>query len=274
MTDEHEHTHTDSGQTEATEMSFWDHLEVLRWAIIRVLGVFVVFFIIMLWLMPRIFSTFVLGPTSGHFFVYQALSKWTHGVFGFDPNFHVQIININVASQFMTHINTSMAFAAVLAFPGLVYEVWKYIKPALYSNEIRNVRKAFAGGTFMFYLGCAMGYLLVFPFTFRFLVEYDLSPEIVNQINLQSYINNFTMLILIMGIVFEMPLLAWLLSSVGVLHREFLTTYRRHAIVILLVLAAFITPSGDPFTLMLVFVPLYLLYELSVRVVKPSKKEK
>lgn len=254
-------------------MSFWDHLEVLRWAIVRVLCVFVVFFVGMLWLMPKIFSDFVLGPTSGRFFVYRLLTKWSGGFFRFDPNFHVQIININVASQFMTHINTSMAFAAVLTFPCLIYEVWKYIKPALYSNEIRNVRKAFAGGTLMFYLGCAMGYLLVFPFTFRFLVEYDLSAEIVNQINLQSYINNFTMLILIMGIVFEMPLLSWLLSQLGVLHREFLQTYRRHAVVILLVLAAFITPSGDPFTLMLVFVPLYLLYELSVRVVKPRPKE-
>lgn len=259
-------------QTEEKEMSFWDHLEVLRWAIFRVLGLFTVFFVIMLWLMPRIFSTFVLGPTSGQFFVYRWLNKWTHGIFGFDPNFHVQIININVTSQFLTHINTSLAFAGVMTFPFLVYEIWKYIKPALYSNEIRNVRKAFFGGTLMFYLGCAMGYLLVFPFTFRFLVEYNLSSEIINQINLQSYINNFTMLILIMGIVFEMPLLAWLLSAMGVLHRQFLQTYRRHAVVILLVLAAFITPSGDPFTLMLVFVPLYLLFELSVVVVKPKKK--
>lgn len=254
-------------------MSFWDHLEVLRWALFRTLGVFVVCFIAMLWLMPRIFTSFVLGPTSDKFFVYQALNKWAHGIIHFQEGFHVQIININVASQFMTHINTSMAFAAVLTFPFLVYEIWKYIKPALYANEIRNTRKAFMGGTLMFFLGCAMGYLLVFPFTFRFLVEYDLSSEIVNQINLQSYINNFTMLILIMGIVFEMPLLAWLLSAMGVLHRQFLQTYRRHAVVIMLVLAAFITPSSDPFTLMLVFVPLYLLFELSVVVVKPKKEE-
>ena len=120
----------------------------------------------------------------------------------------------------------------------------------------------------MFYIGCSVGYLLVFPFTFRFLVEYQLSPSIANQINLSSYIGNFTMLVLVMGLVFEMPLLAWLLSQLGILHKGFLRTYRRHAIVLLMVAAAAITPSGDPFTLMLVFVPLYILYELSIRVVR------
>ena len=138
----------------------------------------------------------------------------------------------------------------------------------MFENEIRHLRPAFLGGTMMFYIGCALGYLLVFPFTFRFLVEYDLSPSIENQINLSSYISNFTMLILVMGIVFEMPLLAWLLSQFGILHKSFLRNYRRHAVVSLLVLAAIITPSGDPFTLMLVFVPLYFLYEFSIMVVK------
>ena len=120
----------------------------------------------------------------------------------------------------------------------------------------------------MFYIGCAVGYFLVFPFTFRFLMEYELSPHIQNQINLSSYIGNFTMLIMVMGIVFEMPLLAWLLSQFGILHKSFLREYRRHAIVILLVAAAIITPSGDPFTLMLVFVPLFVLYEMSILVVR------
>lgn len=259
---------TSNIQPQEEEMSFWDHLEVLRWTLFRVLCAFFVFFCLTLWAMPHVFDEFVLGPTSSDFFIYRWLTDITHGFISFNEGFKVQIININVASQFMTHINTSMAFAAIFTFPYFVYELWRYIRPALYEHEIRNVRGAFFGGTFMFYLGCAIGYALVFPFTFRFLTEYELSASIVNQINLQSYIDNFTMLILIMGIVFEMPLLAWLLSSIGILHKEFLISYRRHAVVILLVLSAFITPSGDPFTLMLVFVPLYFLYELSVKVVK------
>ena len=255
------------------EMTFWDHLEILRWALFRVLAVFFVVFIVVLWAMPTVFDRFVLGPTSDDFFVYRLLNEWTHGLLGFNEGFSVRIININVASQFMTHISTSAVFAMVLTFPYLVYELWKYIRPALFDHEVRHVRMAFSGGTVMFYLGCAVGYLLVFPFTFRFLAEYELSANIENQINLQSYINNFTMLIMVMGIVFEMPLMAWLLSNLGLVRKSMLREYRRHAIVVLLVLSAFITPSGDPFTLSLVFVPLYLLYEASIVVVRDDEPD-
>ena len=127
---------------------------------------------------------------------------------------------------------------------------------------------AFLGGTVMFFLGCAVGYCLVFPFTFRFLTEYQLSASIVNQISLNSYMGNFLMLVFVMGIVCELPLLAWLLSKLGLVNKTFFRTYRRHAVVILLVLSAVITPSGDPFTLMVVFLPLYLLYELGILIVR------
>jgi sec-independent protein translocase protein TatC len=125
----------------------------------------------------------------------------------------------------------------------------------------------------MSFLGCTVGYCLVFPFTFRFLTEYQISPEITNQINLGSYINNFIMMIFVMGLVFEMPLLAWVLSKLGLITKEFLREYKKHAIVVLLVLAAVITPSGDPFTLSVVFLPLYLLYELSIKVVQSAPVE-
>ncbi len=249
-------------------MSFWDHLEALRWALFRILIVMVVCLVLTFIAMPHIFDQFILAPTSSNFFVYQWIEKLSHGMMHFNPDFSVQIININVASQFMTHITTSLSLAAVLSFPYIIYEIWKFIEPALFENEIRHIRPAFVGGTLMFFIGCAIGYFLVFPFTFRFLMEYELSPSIENQINLSSYIGNFTMLILVMGIVFEMPLLAWLLSQLGILHKSFLREYKKHAVVGLLVAAAIITPSGDPFTLMLVFVPLFLLYELSILVVK------
>lgn len=256
-------------ETDASEtMSFWDHLEELRWAIFRILICMVLCMIVTFWAMPHIFDQFILAPTSNDFFVYRGLQEISHGMISFDPNFSVQIININVASQFMTHIQTSISLAGIMSFPYIIYEIWKFIEPALFENEIKHLRPAFVGGTFMFFLGCAVGYFLVFPFTFRFLMEYELSPSIQNQINLSSYIGNFTMLILVMGIVFEMPLLAWLLSQLGILHKSFLREYQKHAVVVLLVSAAIITPSGDPFTLMLVFIPLYLLYQLSIWVVK------
>ena len=263
-----------TGKDEEQEgaMSFWDHLEVLRWALFRSACVLAVIMVGTFIAMPYIFDRFILAPTNNDFFTYRWLNTIGRGIVRLSPDFDVQIININVASQFMTHISTSISLAAVIAFPYFIWEIWKFIEPALFDDEIRHLRPAFLGGTLMFYIGCAIGYTLVFPFTFRFLVEYNLSPNITNQINLQSYIDNFTMLILVMGIVFEMPLLAWLLSLFGILKKSFLREYKRHAVVVLLVAAAIITPSGDPFTLMLVFVPLYVLYELSILVVRDKKQ--
>ena len=253
-------------------MSFWDHLEVLRWALFRSACVLAVIMVGTFIAMPYIFDRFILAPTSNNFFIYRWLNNIGKDFVKLSPDFDVQIININVASQFMTHITTSISLAAVIAFPYFIWEIWRFIEPALFEDEVKHLRPAFLGGTIMFYIGCTIGYTLVFPFTFRFLVEYNLSSNITNQINLQSYIDNFTMLILVMGIVFEMPLLAWLLSILGIIRKSFLREYKRHAIVVLLVAAAFITPSGDPFTLMLVFVPLYILYELSIIVVKDDKQ--
>ena len=253
-------------------MTFWAHLEALRWTLMRVAAALLVCMIGCFCVLPGLFDRFVLGPTTSDFFLY----RWLSGLGGsgaFLPDFSndgfaVEIININVASQFMTHLSTSFWFAAVLVFPYLIFEVWRFVQPALFENERRSVGLAFVGGTFMFFLGCAVGYCLVFPFTFRFLTEYRLSDAIVNQISLNSYMGNFLMLVFIMGIVFELPLLAWLLSKLGVVTKTFFRHYRRHAVVILLVLAAVITPTGDPFTLLVVFLPLYLLYELSIRIVR------
>lgn len=254
------------------EMTFWGHLEVLRWALMRVVAVLLVCMVGCFIAMPHIFDAFVLGPTSSEFFLY----KWLSGLpfFNFaDESFHVDIININVASQFMTHITTSLWFSLVLIFPYLIYEIWKFISPALFPNEKSSVGFAFGFGTFMFFLGCAVGYCLVFPFTFRFLTEYQISENISNQISLNSYMGNFLMMIFVMGIVFELPLLSWVLSRLGIVNKEFLKKYRRHAVVVLLILSAVITPTGDPFSLMIVFIPLYLLYELGIAVSRHKAPE-
>jgi sec-independent protein translocase protein TatC len=149
-----------------------------------------------------------------------------------------------------------------------MYQIWKFISPALYQNEKKSVGWAFTFGTVMFFIGCAIGYTLIFPIAFRFLTEYQISESITNHISLNSYMSTFLMLIFIMGIAFELPLLSWLLSKLGLLTKSFLKKYRRHAVVTLLILAAFITPAPDPFTMMVVFTPLYMLYELSILVVK------
>ena len=257
-------------------LTFWGHLEVLRWALVRVAAVVFVAMIAWFILMPDIFRPFVLGPTTSEFFLYRLLGS-LGGWIPFLPDFsndayHVDIININVASQFMTHITTSFWFALVTAFPYLIYEIWKFISPALYDNEKGSIGLAFCFGTGMFYLGCAVGYSVIFPFTFRFLTEYQLSAEITNQISLNSYMGTFLMMVFVMGLVFEIPLLAWVMSKLGLINKEFLVQYRRHAVAVMLILAAAITPTGDPFTLSIVFIPLYLLYELAIKIVPNAEQ--
>lgn len=185
-----------------------------------------------------------------------------------NQSFHVDIININVASQFMTHLSSSFWMAFLIVFPYLIWELWKFIRPALYPNEKKSIGGGFLLGALLFYLGCTVGYSVVFPFTFRFLAEYQISTAITNQISLNSYMGTFMMMILMMGLVFELPMLALLLSSLGIVKKRLLREGRKYAVVVLLVLAAVITPTGDPFTLMVVFLPLYLLYEVSILIVK------
>ncbi len=261
---------------EEKELSFWDHLEELRWALFRVIIALFVAFAGVFIIMPRIFDSFILGPTTSDFFLYRMFSAGGRipflPDFG-DATFAVDIININVASQFMTHISTSFWIALVLVFPYFIYQAWNFIRPALFPEEIRNIRLAFLLGTIMFFLGCAVGYSAIFPFTFRFLVEYQVSESIVNQINLNSYTSMFITMIFIMGLVFELPLLAWILSKLGLIYKETLQNFRKYAVVVLLVLSAFITPTGDPFTLSIVFVPLYLLYEFSILIVAKTPAE-
>ncbi len=258
------------------EMTFWDHLEALRWTFFRILIALVVLIVAAFLAMPYIFDSFILGPTTSDFFLYKFFGSL--GNLAFLPNFgddtfSVDIININVASQFMTHINVSFWLAFAVLLPYVFYEIWKFVRPALFPREIHNVRTAFLLGTGMFYVGCAVGYCIVFPFTFRFLVEYRVSDVVVNQINLNSYTGIFFMMMLIMGVMFELPLLAWILSQMKLIHREMLKKLRKYAIVILLCLAAVITPTGDPVTLLLVFTPLYLLYELSILLVRKKPEE-
>ncbi len=246
--------------------SFWAHLEELRGALLRVSGVLLVALIGCFSLFPTLFEQIILAPTSSEFLLYRLFTK-PEGILPlFDPEaFSVEIINIRLAAPFLTHISTSFYLALLLIFPYLIFEVWRFVRPGLYVAERRQVGFAFGCGTLMFYLGCAVGYLIVFPLTFRFLADYPLSAQVVNQISLDSYMGNFLSVIFMLGVVFELPLLIWLLSTLGLVNRAWLARYRRHAVVVLLILSAIITPSGDPFTLLVVFLPLYLLYEVGIR---------
>ncbi len=259
------------------EMSFWDHLEEFRWTLIRIIIALLVLSIIGFIVIPYIFDSIILAPRSSDFITYRWFEK-AGEVLPFLPDFSadafdIKLLNINMTTQFMTYISSSFAFGLLLGIPYILYEVWKFISPALYINEAKGVKKAFGFGGFMFLIGCLVGYFIVFPLIFRFLITFELSDAIENSISLDSYMSNFYTLILIMGIVFELPLVFWLLSSLGLIYRSFFKTYRRHAVVASMVLAALITPSGDPFSLFVVTIPIYMLWEISALLVSKDPVE-
>ena len=253
------------------EMSFWDHIDALRAVLIRIVVALVLATIALFCVMPYLFDNVILAPCNGDFPLYRLFERMTSSVSWLPQfsteGFHVDLINIKLASQFFIHMSTSFWLALVLTFPLVLYELWTFVAPALYPNEKRGVKMAFFIGCLMFYVGVMVGYFVVFPVTLRFLADYHVSQMVPNQISLDSYMDTFLMLIFVMGLIFELPLVAWLLGTLGVLHRSFFSTYRRHAIVTLMALAAVITPTGDPFTLMVVFLPIYLLYEVSAYLV-------
>lgn len=250
-------------------MTFWDHLDVLRGVIFRMGAILLVAAVVLFCLMPRIFDSIILAPCHGSFPLYtlfDRLSALAGDVSASDAaDFSVSLINTQLASQFFIHLSLSFQLALVVTFPLLVYQLWMFIAPALYPNERRNASAAFLFGNLLFYLGMATAYFLVFPLTLRFLAGYQLSAEIPNTITLDSYMDNFMSILLVMGITFEIPLLTWALGCIGIINRGFFSRYRRHAVVMLVVAAAVITPTSDPFTLAAVFLPLYLLWEFSAR---------
>ena len=254
------------------EMSFWDHLDELRSHLIRIVVALMTLTLVGLLIIPSIFDTIILAPRSSDFITYRLFEKMGE-ILPFLPDFSaeafsVQILNINMTTQFMTYLSSSFAFAVLFSTPYIFYEIWRFVSPALYENETKNIKKAFTFGGVMFIVGCLVGYFIVFPLIFRFLITFELSSSIENMLSLDSYMSNFYKLILVMGIVFELPLMFWVLSSMGLIYRSFFSNYRRHAIVASLILAAIITPTGDPFSLFVVTIPLYMLWEISAFVVK------
>lgn len=252
-------------------MNFWGHVEVLRWVLLRCFAVVVALATALFCFKDFVFGGIVLAPASPDFITYRAFCHMGQalGAPGLCPNVgQVQLLNINLAAQLMTHLRVSFYLAAVLALPYLLTEVWLFVRPALYADERHVAVVAVVAFFFQFFLGLALAYFLIFPLTYNFLGNYQVSQQVVNQISLSSYISTFLGLLLSMALVFEMPIVAYFFARIGILKSSFLSRYRKVAIVVVLVLAAFITPSTDVFTLCIVAMPLYLLYEFSRLVVK------
>ncbi|MGM9743539.1 MAG: twin-arginine translocase subunit TatC [Candidatus Cryptobacteroides sp.] len=236
-------------------MSFWDHLDVLRGTLFRSALAIVLVSVVLLCFKKILFDDIILAPSRPDFFIY----KW------FGQDFSMELINTEISAQFFVHLKVSFICGFVLAFPYVIYEVWKFIAPALYENERISVSKAFLSSAVLFYLGVAVGFCLIFPITLSFFQGYTVSDSIANTITLNSYISMFSSMVILFGIVFEFPVLIAVLSSMGLITRDTLKHYRKHAAIGILVVAAIITPA-DPFSMAIAALPLYLLYELSVLV--------
>jgi sec-independent protein translocase protein TatC len=244
-------------------MTFWDHLDVLRASIFRVVLVLLITAVGLFAFKDFLFDDLLLAPSKEDFFLY----RWI----GADVS--LDLVNIEVTAQFMIHMKMAFLCAIVLTFPYLIFKVWQFIAPALYDNEKRKVRNAFLFASGLFYFGVFIGFTLIFPLMLNFFADYQVSSSVPNMFSLSSYISLLTSMVLTFGIVFEFPVLVALLSAIGILKKETMTKYRRHAICAVVILAAVITPSGDPFSLTIVAIPLYLLYEFSVLICRPAKAE-
>ena len=249
-------------------LSFWEHLDVLRAIIIRIVVVTVLCGIVAFLFKDELFAV-VLAPRNPDFLTYRLLARIS-GLFGGDTpdNPVIQLINTGLAEQFVIHMKTALCAGVLCASPYVLYELFRFISPALYAHERRYVVPIVLNGYIMFMLGVLLSYYLIFPLTFRFLGTYQVSEDVVNMISLQSYMSTLVLMSLSMGIVFEMPVVAWLMARMGLLSSSFMSRYRRHAIVVILVVAAIITPTSDIFTLLMVSLPMWLLYEVSVCIVK------
>ncbi len=237
----------------------------------RVVGVWILLAIGYFIAMPYIFDSVILAPCHDGFITYELMRDvacWMGADRDVLGEFHVTLININLTAPLFIHISTAFMLSIVTAMPYLLFEVWRFVAPALYDKEQRGVKRAFLSGTFMFYLGAAMGYFIIYPLALRFLATYQLSSEIASSLAINSYIDNFVIMIISMGLAFELPILLWLLSLMGIINRAMLIEYRKLAFVVIVIVAAIITPTTDPFTLAIVTLPLYFLYELSLAVVK------
>lgn len=244
------------------ELSFWDHLEELRGCLLSILAALVVATVVAFCFKEPLFEL-VLAPAQADFYLYRWL--------GAEP-FALHLVNTLLAEQMLIHIKVALTAGLLAVSPYIIYKVFGFVAPALYTPELRVGRWLTLSAYAMFLLGVALNYLLIFPLTVRFLGTYQVSAEVANMLTISSYVDTLLLMSIVFGIVFEIPVLSWLLARFGLLRAGWMQHYRRHAIVAVLIVAAVITPTADAFTLCVVSLPIWLLYEASILIVRIAEK--
>jgi sec-independent protein translocase protein TatC len=261
------------------EMTFLEHLEALRWHIVRSAVAVIIIGIVAFIFKRVVFDIIILGPSESDF----VMSRWLCYL-GKNTFLHTNVLcinsepiklqNIQMAGQFMAHIKISLIAGLVLAFPYIFWEFWRFVKPALYTSELHIARGAVLAISSLFFVGVLFGYYIICPLSINFLYNYQVSDLAINDIQLMSYVSLVASICLAAGVMFELPVIVLFFSKIGLLTPAFLKKYRRHAFIVILVVAAIITPP-DVFSQVLVSLPLLLLYEVSIgiskRVIKKSE---
>lgn len=262
----------EKGQNMEAEMSFFDHLEALRWHLIRAAIAIIVFTSAAFYFYRFIFDTIIMGPSRPDFWTYRMLCKLGEGFC--IKAINIQLINTEMAGQFTLQINSCLLIGITLGFPYLLYEIWLFVKPALHEKE----RKAATGfvfyASFLFILGILFGYYVITPESVNFLSSYTISDKIQNLFDMESYLSSVATLTLATGLVFQLPILVYILSSLGILTPKFMRSGRRYAIIVILIISAVITPTPDMMTMTIVSIPLFVLYEVGIVVAGVVEKRK
>lgn len=243
-------------------LTFWEHLDVLRGNIIRSLFVVMAAAVVAFMLKDWLFAV-VLAPRTSDFISYQLL--------GIDEPFSIHLMNTGLTEQFMTHIRVALYAGLLIASPYVLYQLFCFVSPGLYQNERKAATWIVTSAYVMFIMGTLINYLLIFPLTVRFLGTYQVSDDVENMLTLQSYIDTLIGMSFMMGVVFELPVVCAILGKMGLINNGLMTKYRRQAVVVILIVSAIITPTTDAFTLIIVALPIWLLYEVSIGIVKLNK---
>ena len=249
------------------EMSFLDHLEALRWHILRSLSAIIILMIVAFFSKKLLFHDIILGPSRPDFWTYRFLCKLS--VYLDQPFLCVEKLSFiiqsrTLAGQFSTHIWVSFVTGIIIAFPYIFWEVWQFVKPGLYPRERSMTRGAVFFVSLLFFTGISFGYWILSPLSINFLANYQIDESIQNEIDLLSYIETLMMMVLACGLMFQLPMVVLVLAKAGIVNAGFLKTYRKHAILIIVIISAILTPSPDMFSQIIVALPIYGLYELSI----------
>lgn len=251
-------------------MNFFEHIEELRWHLFRSV-IFLLLITILIFIFSKfVFEDIIFGPLNKEFWSYRVLCQIANDFCV--KEIPVKLINTELAGQFFLHIKTAFMLGIMASVPYFLWEIWRFILPALHSDEKNYARVLLGIGFFLFLTGAAFGYFIIFPITLLFLTGYTVSQDIVNMPNVSNYFENLSDTVLWTGIMFELPVIAYFLSKVGILTTDFMHTYRKHLYIVILILAAAITPSPDIFSQIMVAIPLFILFEISVMVVARVEK--